>query len=70
MDISSLPSYRGLANFDPSQHERLIDKDHFKYEQGELLLVGLFVGLLVLGILTYLLSMLLPVLQVFRPPLA
>jgi hypothetical protein len=70
MDIFTLPSYRGLANSEPSQHERLIDQDYVRAEQGELLLVGFLIGLLVLGILGYLLSLLLPVLRVCLPPLA
>jgi hypothetical protein len=59
MDISSLPPYRGLANSEPSQRERLIDKDQFRAEQGEYLLIGFLIGLLLLGILAYLLFWLL-----------
>jgi hypothetical protein len=70
MDIYSLPPYRGLPDSEPSQHERLIAKDHFRVEQGELLLVGFLIGLLALGIVTYLLSLVLPVVRLFVPPLA
>jgi hypothetical protein len=55
VDFSSLPPYQGLADPGPSQQERLADGDRVRADAWERALTWVLGGLLVLGILLFLL---------------
>jgi hypothetical protein len=55
VDYSSLPPYQGLTDPGPSQQERLADGDRARADAWEWALTFFVGGLLVLGILMFLL---------------
>ncbi len=70
VDFSSLPRYPGRTDADPSQRERLVDRDRDRAERADMLLVWLVVGLLALGVLVALFFWLAAAGPFFYPQLA